>query len=240
MVMVWRIFNYIKHLFYTRHRHGHGIHSPYLFEFVNAVLFNSLRTEVPEAILKEHRKLRTESAFVRRSSVSMKYGGLLYRISLWFRPEMIVELGAGLGISAMYLSFGQTSTPLHTIEGDRERAAMAEQFLSGSCPGPVFVHRGNMDEKLKDILAILPPRFLAFVDGNHHYEPTLNYVRKLMLRAGDEALIVMDDIYWSKGMQRAWKEIVSWPEVAISIDLFHMGILLLKKDFPKTKIKIKF
>ncbi len=39
--MIWRIFKYIEHLFYRRHRKGHGIHSPYLFEFVNGVLFNS-------------------------------------------------------------------------------------------------------------------------------------------------------------------------------------------------------
>ncbi|MEA3462615.1 MAG: hypothetical protein U9R49_12090, partial [Bacteroidota bacterium] len=79
--MCWRIFKYIKHLFYRRHRKGHGIHSPYLFEFVNRVLFNSSKTEVPEAILKEHRKLRSENSFVRRSSVSSKYGSLLHRIS---------------------------------------------------------------------------------------------------------------------------------------------------------------
>ena len=50
----------------------------------------------------------------------------------------------------------------------------------------------------------------------------------------------MDDIYWSRGMQRAWKEVSSWPEVQVSIDLFHMGVLLLRKDLTKTKIKIKF
>ena len=240
LVMVWRIFNYIRHLFYTGHRHGHGIHSPYQFEFVNGVIFNSLKTKAPEAILKEHRKLRSESAFVRRSSVSVKYGRLLYRITLWFRPEMIVELGTGMGISTMYLSSGSPETPLHSIEGERERAAYAAQLICRCCPGPVSVHRGEMDEKLEDILALLPPRFLAFVDGNHHYEPTLDYVRKLLERAGDEALIILDDIYWSRGMQRAWKEIISWPEVDSSIDLFHMGILLRKKDLHKTKIKIKF
>jgi len=238
--MCWRIFHYIRHLFYTRHRHGHGIHSPYLFEFVNQVLFNSLKTEVPEAILKEHRKLHSESSFVRRSSVSVKYGKLLYRISLWFQPEMIIELGTGVGISTMYLNSGSPETPLHSIEGDTERAAQAAQLICRCCPGPVSIHWGEMEEKLDYISPLLPHRYLAFVDGNHHYEPTVDYVRKLLERAGDEALIVMDDIYWSKGMQRAWKEIISWPEVQVSINLFHMGILLLRKDLHKTEINIKF
>ena len=238
--MAWRIFKYIKHLFYFRHRNGHGIHSPYLFEFVSKVLFNSQGTEAPEAILKEHRKLRAASAFVRRSSVSMRYGFLLYRITRWFQPEMIVELGTGMGISTLYLSSGSPEIPLHSIEGDRERAALAAQLIVRCCPGPVSIHWGEMDEKLEHILPLIPERFVAFVDGNHHYEPTVAYVRKLLERAGEEAMIVMDDIYWSREMQRAWKEIGSWPEVQVSIDLFHMGILLLKKDLHKTEIKVMF
>ena len=238
--MTWRIYQYIRHLFYTGHRKGHGIHSPYLFEFVNGVLFNSQGTIAPEAILKEHRKLRSEHSFVKRASVSRKYGFLLYRISLWFQPEMIVELGTGMGISSLYMSSGSPDTPLHSIERDKERAALAAQLICRSCQGPVSIHWGEMGEKLEELSPMIPKRFLAFVDGNHHYEPTVAYMRKLVEKAGEEAVIVMDDIYWSRGMQRAWKEVVSWPEVRVSIDLFHMGILLLRKDLLKTEIKIKF
>lgn len=240
MLMAWRIYKYIEHLFYRRHRKGHGIHSPYLFEFVNKVLFNSQKTEVPEAILKEHRRLHAESSFVRRSSVSQKYGSLLFRISRWFRPEMIIELGTGMGISTMYLASASPETPLHSIERDTERAAQAAHLICRCCPGPISIHWGEMEEKLEDVSPLVPKRFLAFVDGNHHYEPTVDYVRKLLDRAGDEAVIVMDDIYWSRGMQRAWREISSWTEVQVSVDLFHMGILLLRKDLHKSRIKIKF
>jgi predicted O-methyltransferase YrrM len=207
---------------------------------VNGVLFNSQGTEVPRAILKEHRKLRAAYAFVRRSSVSLRYGFLLYRISRWFQPEMIIELGTGMGISTLYLSSGSPGTPLHSIEGDSERAHMASRLMNTCCPGRVSIHCGEMDEKLEDVRHLIPPRYMAFVDGNHHYEPTVAYVRKLMERAGDEAVLVLDDIYWSRGMHRAWKEVSSWPEVGVSIDLFHLGILLLRKDLQKQKIKIKF
>lgn len=219
---------------------GHGIHSPYVFEFINAVLFNAWKTEVPEAIVEEHRKLRSKNSFVRCSSVSGKYGSLLFRITRWFQPEMIIELGTGLGISSMYLCSACPEVPLHSIEGDSERAELASKMLDRYCPGSVTIHRGEMDEKLEKLLPRLQPRYMAFVDGNHHFEPTIAYVRKLLARAGDEAIIIMDDIYWSRGMQRAWKEIVTWPEVRVSVDLFHMGILLLRKDLHKRKIKIKF
>ena len=238
--MTWRIIHFINHLFYIRHRKGHGIHSPYLFEFVSEVLFNSEKIECPAPVRNEHRKLYRESAFVRRSSVSGKYGFLLYRITRWFRPEMIVELGTGMGISTLYLSAGSPDTPLHSIERNRERAALAAQLICRLNPGPVSIHWGEMEEKLEDISPMIPQRFLAFVDGNHHYTPTMHYLAKLVERAGNEAVIIMDDIYWSREMQRAWREILSWPEVRVSIDLFHMGILLLRKDLQKRGIKIKF
>ncbi len=60
----------------------------------------------------------------------------------------------------------------------------------------------------------------------------LAYARKLIETRGssrEEALIIMDDIYWSKEMYAAWKEIISWPGVRVSIDLFQMGILVVTK-----------
>jgi len=249
--MLWRIFKYIQHLFCLKHRKGHGIHSPYLFEFLSRVVFNSEEVECPPMVRQEHRALkrdhtpsggegRSVKSFVQHSSVSEKQGKLLHRIADWFNPEMIVELGTGLGISTLYLATGSPGTPLHSIEGNTERATFAAQMVSRCALGPVSIHWGEMEEKLADILPLMPERFLAYVDGNHHFEPTVRYVRSLMERVGEEAVIILDDIYWSEGMYRAWKEIISWPETRVSIDLFHMGILLLRKDLHHESFKIKF
>jgi len=249
--MLWRIFKYIRHLVYLRHRKGHGIHSPYLFDFIHEVIFNAKQSLPPSEILMEHRRLKKDTSrsggeerkvgsFVRQSSVSEKQGKLLYRIARWVAPEMMVELGTGLGLSTLYLAKGSPGTPLHSIEANTERASFAAQLVSRLQLGPVSIHWGEMEEKLKDILPLMPGKYLAYVDGNHYYEPTIRYVKSLIGRAGEEAVIVMDDIYWSREMQGAWKEVISWPEVRVSIDLFHMGILLLRKDLHPAHLKIKF
>jgi predicted O-methyltransferase YrrM len=261
--MLWRIFKYIEHLFHQRHRQGHHIHSPYLFDFINGVVFNASRIEAPKAILDMHSQLRSDAtqipvgisgsgsnvspsekrsvgSFVKTASVSGKYGAMLYRITHWFQPEMILELGTGVGISTAYLAAGSPQTILHTIEANSERANFSSGVIKRCGLDEVKVHRGGFEQKLEEITPDVKERFVAFVDGNHHYEPTVEYVKYLVSLAGDEALIIMDDIYWSKGMQRAWKEIISWPEVRVSIDMFHMGILLLRKDLNKAHLKIKF
>jgi predicted O-methyltransferase YrrM len=261
--MSWRILKYIQHQLQRRHRRGHGIHSPYLFEFVNGVLFNASGMEVPEQILQVHRELekdrsmipkgklgatfnvgspevRSVGKFVRRSSVSEKYGAMLFRIIRWFRPEMIIELGTGLGISTLYLAAASPEIPVHSIEGNTDRADFAAQLMCRCNLGPVSIHWGEMEEKLEDLMPVLGGRFVSFVDGNHRYGPTISYIKMLLSKAGEEAVIIMDDIYWSKDMFRAWKEVVSWPEVRVSIDLFHMGILLLRRELNKEHLKIKF
>ncbi len=270
--MFWRIRKYINHLFYLGKRKGHGIHSPYLFEFVNKVVFNGAGELVPCELVEIHRKLkrdrtmipvtgpgaasrvacsrenasgeRSVASFVHRSSVSEKYGALLYRIVHWFKPEQILELGTGLGLSTLYLSAGCRDAALYSIEGNEYRASFAGKLISGSSYGQVAVYCGEMEEKLDDLLALTGGRFVAFMDGNHRREATLKYARKLIdhasERRGEEAVLIVDDIYWSKEMNQAWKELISWPEVRVSVDLFQVGILLLRKDLAKADIKIKF
>lgn len=260
---MWRVTQYLLHLFYLRHRKGYGIHSPALFELVNRVIFNASGLHVPGEIGSVHRQIlrnhtliggedpgatsrvdqaesRTVRSFVRHSSVSFRYGALLYRITSWFKPETILELGTGLGISTLYLAGAAPGVPLHTIEGNDARADFSSHLFKRCGLSAVQVHAGEMEEMLERVSGIAGKRFLAFVDGNHRYEPTLRYIRWILGRAGEEAVIILDDIYWSKGMQQAWKEIIRWPEVRVSIDLFHMGILLFRKDLAKTTLKMKF
>jgi len=260
---MWRLLKYLEHLFYLRHRRGHGIHSPYLFEVVHDVIFNGSVTGIPDWIGTIHRELRrdntlmggrdpgagsgadqsqsqTVGSLVKRSSVTPVYGALLYRISHWFRPEVILELGTGAGVSALYLSAGSPGIPMHTIEGNEERAKFSETLFKRCGLSEVQVHVGEMGQALEILAPLLKGRILAFVDGNHRREPTLLYVRQILSRAGEEAVIVMDDIYWSKEMHRAWKEVTAWEEVRICIDLYRMGILLLRSDLSKVQMKIKF
>jgi len=260
--MIWRILKYLQHLSHLRHRRGHGIHSPHVFEFVNGVLFNGKGWKVQEEVSWVHRVMkkdcslipreeppgmkgdeddtRSVSSFVKRASVSPKYGALLYRIARWMEPQAVVELGSGLGISTAYLRAGAPECLFHAVEGGRIRALLAAQVVYRSKLTEVHMHRGDIGEELPHILEEVPGSMLAFVDGNHHYKPTVDYVEQLLKKADGDGIIIMDDIYWSRGMYRAWQELRERPEVRVSVDLYHMGILLLRKDLHKMHFKIKF
>ncbi|MEZ5071778.1 MAG: hypothetical protein R2751_12665 [Bacteroidales bacterium] len=260
---LWRGRAAIRHAAHIKHRHGRFLHSPFLFDLVHRTVFNTAGLQVPEEIVRTHRELKgsgdpmkpgewgagtgqsapavpTVGSFVRRASVPERYGALLYRLSNWFGPDVLLELGTGLGVSGMYLASGSPGTALHTMEGDSDRAHFAETLFKRLGQTGVKVHIGDLGLSLDRILPEVPKKFLAFVDGNHACEPTVAYVRKLVDASQGRGMVVLDDVYWSKGMARAWKEIIAWPEVPVAIDLHRMGILVLRNDLTPRNLKILF
>jgi len=153
---------------------------------------------------------------------------------------MTIELGTGVGVSTAYLAAGVQETPLYTIEGSLEKVKYAREIIRAAGLENVEFICGEIDQELDKVLAFLPDRFLVFMDANHAYEPSVRYLRSMLSLGKSEGVIIIDDIYWSQEMNRAWKEVITWPEVRVSIDLFHMGILLLRKDLNKAGIKVKY
>ena len=73
-----------------------------------------------------------------------------------------------------------------------------------------------------------PPLDLFFLDGDHRHQPTLDYVSALMPLRSESAVFVVADIHWSEGMERAWEELKTWPEVTASVDTYHFGLLFFQ------------
>ncbi|HEX8547054.1 MAG TPA: class I SAM-dependent methyltransferase, partial [Cytophagaceae bacterium] len=80
---------------------------------------------------------------------------------------------------------------------------------------------------------------MVFFDANHKYDPTLNYFNLCLQKVHEESIFIFDDIYWSKEMTKAWKEIIAHPSVILSIDLFHFGLVFFRKNQPKQHFKLK-
>lgn len=261
-LMIRIAFKYIVYKLTARHRFGHGIHSPFMFGFVRNVLRNDAGIIVPENIkswhdqLKRDKKLlqldftglkskmnssdvRAVGEMAKHSSIRKKYGELLYRVSAYIKPEQIIELGTGLGISTTYLASGFPVAIVKTIEGSKNKSEFAEAELNKLGIKNVQYIRGRFDELLTK-LKIVHGSGLIFIDGNHNYESTIRYFKHFRDQAGEETIIIFDDINWSEEMSRAWKEIVNDRKVMFSIDLFFFGIVFFRKGSHKQHYIINF
>jgi len=260
---VWHGWNYLKYLLFSRHRYGHGIHSPFLFDLITRVLndkkkypeykkieslWNKTGGETGLMITDDrgagssygkHLTIRT-GKMLRRMGVDRKTGRLLFRLVKYFGPRSLLELGTGGGISTLYLAAASGEIPFYTVEGREELAELAKRNLERAGYGFVQVMTGDFDEKLPGLLEKMGTVDFAFIDGNHREEATLKYFDAITGRSGEESVLVFDDIYWSRAMTRAWKKIIADPRVTLSLDLFRAGVVFLRKGLPGEHVRIRF
>ncbi|MDR9458281.1 MAG: class I SAM-dependent methyltransferase [Salegentibacter sp.] len=80
---------------------------------------------------------------------------------------------------------------------------------------------------------------LIYFDGHHTKEATLKYFELLLPTAHNDSVFVFDDIHWSRGMEEAWDIIKKHPEVRVSIDTFHLGLIFFRKEQVKQDFIIR-
>lgn len=246
------------------HRKGHGIHSPFVYDLVRNAIFNHKGLEVPGEIRKYHRALkdsresikicdlgagsrithsvtRKVSSIVRRSSVTQQQGALLFRLSKWYKPVSVIELGTGLGISTSYFAAGAEKAVITTIEGCPGKHHFAQQNTNIYLSGGLEFLLGDFGQFFPDLVKNAANRSIFFIDGDHRYGPTIEKVRMILEQGSiTETMVILDDIYWSAGMDKAWHELISHPGVDISLDLFSFGILIRRPDISPQHFRISF
>lgn len=244
---------YLVYILSSSNGRGHGTHSPFIFEFITQVLndpaqydaynrVEELRRELLKdktvlevedfgAGVKENKSFRTVSSIAAGAAKPKKFGQLLYRMVKHYQPRNIVELGTSLGITTSYLSLAAERAEIFTLEGSKEVARIASKNLVGIGAKNVRQVPGNFDETLAPLLSGLGEIDFVFIDGNHRLEPTLDYFRLLLSHIHNHSILVFDDIHWSPGMEKAWKQIQDHEMVRYSVDLFFIGVVFFRKEF---------
>ena len=95
----------------------------------------------------------------------------------------------------------------------------------------IHVVTGNFDDTLQPLIDHTEAPFdFIFIDGNHRKEPTLRYFDQLLAKSTNDTVFVFDDIHWSKEMEEAWEQLKQHPSVTLTIDLFFIGLVFLRKE----------
>ncbi len=252
----------MKHVFLLRQyilyclkaRSAHGIHSPFVYDFISTVLedkrhfyaFDDIK-QVRDDLYKDANVLHVEdfgAGSLHRSSTrrlvrdiaknagrNEKFGKLLFRIVDTYHCKNILELGTSLGLGTSYLASAAKSGQIITIEGSNEIAQYAGNTFSALSLTNIHQEVGNFDTLLLPVLQRNSSFDLIFIDGNHRQEATLNYFNQIMSCINDDTILIFDDIHWSQGMHTAWETIRADDRVRLSIDLFFFGLVFFRKEF---------
>ena len=245
-----------------RRVNAHGIHSPFVFEFYNEVVLKAKL--VDDSNISRLRKMlernksvvkvedfgagsvksksnqRTVSSIVKNVAVTRKFGRLLARLADHYKVESAVELGTSLGIGTSYLAISPSVKKIITLEGSAEIAKLAQANFDQLNLKNITLLNGKFDDQLEAVKTMLPKTDLVYIDGNHRYQPTMDYFNFFIDHAHDDTFLIFDDIYWSDEMSKAWQEICASPKINVSMDLFRMGIVCKRSKQAKEHFVLKY
>ena len=252
-----------KYLYYyltAQNSNGHGVHSPFVFEFIKFVLNDKKKYECYSTIEKQREVLlndktvievedfgagstviKTKQRVVKDIAASSlkpkKYSQLLFRMVQLYNKKNVLELGTSFGITTSYIAAAKNNPVVTSMEGAESIAKIAQQNFDILQLNNINIIKGDFEKTLFPFLENAGTIDFAFLDGNHRKKPTLQYFQQILSNSTEETIVVFDDIYWSADMEEAWEEIKANKAVTLSIDLFFIGIVFLKKDF---KVKQHF
>lgn len=247
----------------------HGIHSPFLYDFLDNCLYQDYHKEDFSLIEIERKKLirsretisyfdpgagsrvtkpnqpatkvtRRVSSIAANSLQKPKYCRLFNRMVSYFNAKNILELGTCFGITTTYLSLPDNRIRVDTIEGADSIARIAGQIFKQTKRSNINLYRGHFDRVLPELLNQNKKYDMVFIDGDHKGESLLKYFDKIVKHINPQGVIIIDDIRWSESMFDAWKEIIKKPVVKISVDLFHLGLVFFNPETSKEDFAIRF
>jgi predicted O-methyltransferase YrrM len=245
---------YFKYWITASNGKGHGMHSPFVFEFITKVLNDKTsysaygKVETLRNRLLNHNTVlevedfgagsavdkkskRSVSSIAKNAAKPKKFGQLLFRIVKHYQPATILELGTSLGVTTSYLSLGKPDARLITMEGSKEIADTAKKNFKAIELRNLELIEGNFDHTLASVVRGLSTVDFSFIDGNHRQEPTERYFKELLAKTNNDSILVFDDIHWSGEMEAVWETIKKDAAVTCSIDLFFIGIVFFRKEF---------
>lgn len=258
--MIHIIKSYLNFLFNSKNEHG--VHSPFGFSLVTKCFYDK-KKYIDYSILKNYRKsllenyntievsdfgvgskvfksnIRAINQIASNAGISSKRAELLFRITNYFQPQSILEIGTSLGLATSALSLGNPKAKITTLEGCNTTLAVAQKQFEEFEFANVNSVATEFNSFLTNCQLKTEHYQLIYFDGNHSKQATLDYFDLLLPTITNESVWIFDDIHWSTGMEEAWGIIKKHTKVTVTIDTFQWGIVFFREEQKKEHFVIR-
>ncbi|WP_121365630.1 O-methyltransferase [Flavobacterium limicola] len=262
--MLFQIKSYLQFLWHSKNEHA--VHSPFVFSLLTKCFYDK-KSKPEYAALKKYRNsllanintievtdfgvgskifksnTRIIAKIAKTAGISPKRAELLFRITHYFQPDSILEIGTSLGLATAALSVGSKSVgrkaKIITLEGCPNTMALAKsqfQVFHFDNVNPIV---SEFNSYLDDLRLSTLDFKLIYFDGNHSKKATLDYFELLLPTITNETVWIFDDIHWSSEMEEVWKIIKKHPKVTVTIDTFQWGLVFFRREQPKEHFVIR-
>lgn len=253
--MKFRIARKLNYLKKARHRHGHGIHSPFLFHLITKVIENKKHLSAYKVLRDQRDRLSNlikdnsgeleiqtfrdpiliasgRKNLFKAVELPFRYGKLLLRLVNEFKPKTISCYGPSFGLNLLYLTLSDESIPVNFVQSDNSLIPFCQATLENAA-----VKNVNYYEK-----ETLPEDFSDFVFINFPFSPeeTEKSIKTILDTQCEREALIIRGIHESKGLESIWSNLIKDNVVRISLDLFEIGIVLFQKNLQKEHFVLRF
>ena len=256
--MWYQIKSYLN--FLLKSSNQHGVHSPFVYDLITNCFYDKNNYPAYQKI-KEFRidltqnkdsieiidfgagsrvfksNQRKVTAIVKNAGIPFKRQKLLYRITNYFKPKTILELGTSLGLGTAAMAFTDYSNEITTVEGCHNTTEVSKLMFKKYQLKNIQLQNSTFDKFFKKQPSKLFD--MVYIDGAHDKKSTLQNFEYLMNHIHNGSVLIFDDIYWSLEMTEAWNIIKEHPKVSVSIDTFYWGLVFFRKEQRKQHFSIR-
>lgn len=258
--MLFQTLSYVQFLWKSKNEHA--VHSPFVFNLITGCFYDK-KNKLEYQILKSYRKSLLEnknyievtdfgsgsrvfksntrqiSKIAKTAGITQKRAELLFRITRYFQPNSILEIGTSLGLATSAISLGSPNAAVTTLEGCPETIAVA----TNQCELQNFKNIEFIPTEFSSYLEnsqLQSSNFhFIYFDGNHSKKATLDYFELLLPTINNNSVWIFDDIHWSAAMEEAWECIKTHPKVTVTIDTFQWGLVFFRREQEKEHFVIR-
>ncbi len=262
--MLFQIQSYLKFLWHSKNEHA--VHSPFVFNLITKCFYDK-KSKPQYAVLKEYRNsllankntievtdfgagskvfksnTRQINKIAKTAGISPKRAELLFRITNYFKPKNILEIGTSLGLATSALALGSrsvgTKANIITLEGCPNTANQCQLQLQKFNINTIDLVVTEFTSYLNNCQLKTDHCQLIYFDGNHSKTATLEYFELLLPTITNDSVWIFDDIHWSPDMEEAWEIIKKHPKVTVTIDTFQWGLIFFRQEQPKEHFVIR-
>lgn len=219
MIFLKRIYIWLKRF---RYRKGYGVHSPFAFSLLTDVVYERL----PYYAYSELKQLRRQLPKEARKYPE-RVDKLLFRLVNRFRPQRVLEVGTGAGLSLCYLAAGRVDAQCVSLPGTDASGVVDE--VVDSCKN-VSIVSGPLLPAFHREVEIEPGIGLLHIA---HTPDFAQVFENFLQHAEKDSLVVVQGIHDTKAKRKWWSSVVADERTGITFDLYDLGLVF----FDHTKIK---
>ena len=225
---------------YHRSR-GFGIHSPFAFKFV----LNVLRERLPYYAyedLKELRKLsnvHSNGLFKRRSIISLKNAKLLFRITNYFNPSQILQIGTSYGLSSASMLAVSRKIELYLCKPDANEFPVTHDILSHY--GNIVHFFPSFKKGIEAYSSTETAKNEPFILVNDIKEDEYNSVLSHLYKVRNErGVIIIRNLLKNKYNFALWEALRDIAPMGMTFSNHKMAVIVASKKLPHQNFVLWF